>query len=196
MDIRAIALVVLLAGCIVPEPGVRPTAYDFGQLPAPAPGAEAATMPVLEIAEVRAPRHLESTYVYYRLVFSDAQAPRPYVDSRWTMPPSQLIAQRLKSRLSQGAYVLGPEDAHADLELAVELEQFDQVFDTHDASRGVVRLRASLIRDRRLVAQQSFAVERPAASADAAGGVHALTQATDAALESLAIWLEAHSGKP
>lgn len=195
MRIRVIGpmLVLLLAGCIGPQAGVRPATYDFGQSPAVASKAESSTVPVLTISDVRAPRHLESTYIYYRLAFADDQALKPYADSRWVMPPSQLMGQRLRNRLSQGVHVLGFGDARNDLALRVELEQFDQVFDTQHASRAIVRLRASLVRDRRLVAQQTFAAERPATSADAAGGVHALTQATDAALDALAAWVEEHS---
>lgn len=188
--IKAMALALLLAGCIVPEPGVRPGTYDFGQMEAPAatPG-----LPVLAISDVQAPRHLHSTLVYYRLAYSDAQMPKPYADSRWAMPPPQLVAQRLKNRLARHAAVLSSADAHADLRLLVELEQFDQVFDSPEQSRGVVVLRASLIRNQKLLAQQSFSADKPALSADGPGGVHALTQATDAALNQLADWVQAHA---
>jgi len=194
MPIRSYMLAVslLLAGCIVPEAGVRPGTYDFGPLPAVLLGTEQTNLPTLTIADVQAPRHMETTYVFYRLAYSDAQAPKPYADSRWAMPPAQLIAQRLRSRLSQNAFVLNAGEVRADLLLKVELEQFDQVFDAPEASRGVVRLRASLIRDRTVVAQQTFTVDRAAASADAVGGVHALTQATDAVLDALAGWLQTH----
>ncbi len=43
------------------------------------------------------------------------------------------------------------------------------MFDAADKSRAVVRLRANLIRNRGLVAQQSFGIERAAATPDAEG---------------------------
>ncbi len=185
-------LSMLLAGCIVPEPGIRPNAYDFGQLPAFAPDASVVSLPVLAVADILAPRRLDSTLIYYRLAFSDNQLAKPYADSRWSMPPPQLLTQRLKNRLAGSARVLGTTDARTDLRLLVELEEFDQIFDTPDSSHALVRLRASLIRGQSLLVQQTFAVESPAVTNDSPGGVHALTRATDAALDQLAIWLEGH----
>jgi cholesterol transport system auxiliary component len=41
----------------------------------------------------------------------------------------------------------------------------------------------------RLIGQRLVVVQRPAASADAQGGVQALTEATDAAVDELEQWL-------
>jgi cholesterol transport system auxiliary component len=58
----------------------------------------------------------------------------------------------------------------------------------------VLRLRCTLLESgtngERAVAQRSFHVQRPAPSADAAGGVRALTAATDAAAADIARWLQ------
>ncbi|MOA67320.1 hypothetical protein D3C78_1944370 [compost metagenome] len=61
-------------------------------------------------------------------------------------------------------------------------------------SVGWVRLRATLV-DRQpqgdvLLGQQTFTAQQPADSADAAGGVRALTLATDQAIGALQIWLQ------
>lgn len=64
-----------------------------------------------------------------------------------------------------------------------------------NAQEGValIRLHATLIEitpsGQQLVAQRSLSVQRPATSADAAGDVRALTQATDAAIDELDQWL-------
>ena len=42
----------------------------------------------------------------------------------------------------------------------------------------------------RLVGQRSIVVQRPASSADAPGGVRALTEATEAAIEEIDEWLQ------
>ena len=73
--------------------------------------------------------------------------------------------------------------------LRLELEEFSQVFDTPDKSRAVLRLRASLIRQRGVVAQQGFNIEHAADTPNAAGGVRALIAASDAASEELIDWL-------
>ena len=78
--------------------------------------------------------------------------------------------------------------------LRVELEEFSQLFDSPGESKGVVRVRCTLLENtgggERLVAQRSFNVQRPAPSADAPGGVRALTAATDAAAQDIASWLQ------
>jgi cholesterol transport system auxiliary component len=77
--------------------------------------------------------------------------------------------------------------------LRVELEEFSQVFASPTDSQGVLRLRCTLLQNtaggERLVAQRSFNVQRPAPTADAAGGVRALGAATDAAAQEIAAWL-------
>jgi cholesterol transport system auxiliary component len=59
---------------------------------------------------------------------------------------------------------------------------------------GVLRLRCTLLENtaagERFVAQRSFDIERPAPSADAAGGVRALSAAADAAARDIASWLD------
>ncbi|MBC7703147.1 MAG: membrane integrity-associated transporter subunit PqiC, partial [Rhodoferax sp.] len=67
------------------------------------------------------------------------------------------------------------------------------LFDAPGRSFGLVRLRATLVQGLpggdRLLGQRSFVVQRPAPSPDAAGGVHALTVATNTAVEEIEQWL-------
>lgn len=195
--LSAILLAMLMNGCAVPGPTQRPDTYDFGLPPATLADSQSAIKPVnskliLAVADVQAPRRLESLYLYYRLAYTDVQASKPYANSRWAMPPPQLITSRLKDRLAQDANVLSSNDVAADMSLRLELETFDQIFDTPASSKGVVRLRASLLHDRKLVAQQLFSSEQPAKTADAVGGVHALTLATDTVLNEVAAWVNAN----
>ncbi len=128
----------------------------------------------------------------YRLAYADGQQLRAYTQARWAMPPAELVQQRLREGLSGQFTVLRPgEDAPRVLQL--ELEEFSQVFDATDKSSGQLRLRAT-VRQRlpsgeRMMAQRTVMVKRPAPSADAAGGVRALSAATDAAVDELAQWL-------
>ena len=59
---------------------------------------------------------------------------------------------------------------------------------------GLIRLRATLIEQatsgEKLIAQRSVVMQRPAPSADAPGGVRALTAATDAAIDEIDVWLQ------
>jgi cholesterol transport system auxiliary component len=58
-----------------------------------------------------------------------------------------------------------------------------------------LRLRASLIRNRAIVAQQSFSIEQAAATPNAEGGVRALVAASDEAGNRLIDWLAANMKK-
>ena len=193
-------LACLLPGCsALPSAPVRPAVYDFG------PGAltpSAKTnpgLPPVVLQEVTAPPALDSAAVLYRLAYSDAQQLRPYAQARWSMRPAQLVRQRLRESLSLKRAVVNPGESSVPLALRVELQEFSQIFDTTQASSGLVRLRATLIEAKggadRLVAQQVFVVQRPAASTDAPGGVRALMAATDEAVEEIGVWLQQQAAR-
>ncbi|WP_249931330.1 ABC-type transport auxiliary lipoprotein family protein [Ramlibacter sp. 2FC] len=190
----ALLLAAALGGCALPAKPQRPALYDFGPGPLSAPAAAQAAKPPLVLTEVEAPAALDSGALLYRLAYADAQQLRPYAQARWTMPPAQLLRQRLREALSRQRPVLNAGEGGAALLLRVELEEFSQLFEAPERSQGLVRLRASLLETQagreQLLAQRSVVVQRPAASADAPGGVRALTEATDAAVEELLRWLE------
>lgn len=185
-----------LSGCAaLPDKPVRPAVYDFGPgQPAAFASASAATLPALALADVDAPAALDGTAMLYRLAYADVQQLRPYAQARWSMAPAQLVRQRLRDQLGQTRVVLGVGDGAVAATLRLELEEFTHVFEAPDRSAGLVRLRATLVQNaggrERAVAQRRFTVQRPAPSADAAGGVRALTAATAAAIDEVAQWLQ------
>lgn len=188
--------ILLIGGCgALPDKPVRPAVYDFGPglVPKATPAAGAALPPLL-LADIEAPATVDGTAVLYRLAYADVQQVRPYAQARWSMPPAQLVRQRLRDSLSQQRVVLSPAEGPAGWMLRLELEEFTQVFDAPDRSVGLVRLRATLLETvngrERLVAQRRFSVQRPAPSADAPGGVRALTAASDAAIDEIVQWLQ------
>jgi len=164
----------------------------------PAKQGQVAPLPALVLAEVDATSALDTTAVLYRLAYSDAQQLRPYAQARWSMPPAQLLRQRLRENLGQNRMVLGQGEGvaagHPALTLRVALEEFSQFFETAEKSHGLVRMRATLSHHgagiERVLAQRSFVVQRQAGSADAAAGVRALTEASDAVIADLAQWLQ------
>ena len=187
--------ILLIGGCsALPDKPVRPAVYDFGPglVPkaTPAPPAAGAALPPLLLADIEAPATVDGTAVLYRLAYADVQQVRPYAQARWSMPPAQL----LRDPLSQQRVVLSPAEGPAGWILRLELEEFTQVFDAPDRSVGLVRLRATLLETvngrERLVAQRRFTAQRPAPSADAPGGVRALTAASDAAIDEIVQWLQ------
>ncbi len=205
----------LATGCALPDKPTRATMYDFGpgalSAPAAAPpstGAPQPALPPLAIADIATSGGpLDNQAVLYRLGYLDAQQLRPYSQARWTMPPAQLVRQRMRERLSQQRVVLNAREGvalnrsqNARLPmLRLELEEFSQLFSAPDASVGLVRLHATLVEitpaGERLLAQRDLSVQRPATSADAPGGVRALTAATDAAIDELDRWLRQVSAR-
>lgn len=188
-----------LSACSALQPPSRPLVYDFGPgsiLQSPAP--RLAPLPALALVGVQAAGTLDSTAVLYRLAYSDAQQLRPYAQARWSMPPAELLRQRLREHLGQRRAVLNPADGMQAgspvLTLRVDLDEFSQLFEGAQQSTGLLRLRATLGQfgagGEKLVAQRNFVVQRISASPDAAGGVRALTTAADAAIEEIDAWVQ------
>jgi cholesterol transport system auxiliary component len=207
MNPAAIALgcALLVAGCgALPDKPARTTLYDFGPgLTAPAAAAPAAaTLPTLALAEFDSNSRLDGTQILYRLGYADANELRPYGQSRWSLPPAQLLRQRLRDTLSERRTVLGPEESatisrsrgETPDTLRISLDEFSHYFDSASASVGLVRLRATLVRSApagdRVLGQRTFTVRRPASSADAPGGVKALISASDAAMAEVVQWVD------
>lgn len=188
--IAGLALALACAGCsFTPAPAPPVARFDFGPVP-PGNPTQILRHPLV-IYDVSAPAWLDSPSIYYRLAYQDAARPQAYADSRWVASPAELIATRLRGRLApsgKGGIVHPADGARASYALRVELNEFTQVFDAPGRSRAVVRLRASVLGSRALIAQKSFSVERPASTPDAEGGVRALIGASDEAVDQLVAW--------
>ena len=176
---------VLLSACVGGlNNSVPVVVYDFG-LPAARLVADGSWSRLA--LEVRSPSWFDSPNVDYRLAYEDPLTRREYVGSRWVGAPGMLIAQRLRQQL--GA-VSSAANVTTDCLLRVELQEFSQVFDSPQSSRGVLLGSVSLIDSkRRLVAERLVAIEKPAATADAHGGVKALAAASSELGQLLADWL-------
>jgi cholesterol transport system auxiliary component len=181
----AIGVAAALGGCAGPgaAPGSR---YDLG--PANLP-AQADPLPALRMYEVHAPRALDSDAILYRLSYADPRRTAAYANSHWTMTPAQLLTQRLRAVLStHGTVLAGGTAVNAPL-LTVDLEQFEQVFESEGKSHGALTARATLMREGKVLAQRTFIVRAPASMPDAAGGVDALAAASDDFVAQLVAWL-------
>jgi cholesterol transport system auxiliary component len=208
----------LVSSCALQKPTPVPVLYDFGPgALQDTPSTRIANLPPLEISTPQTSPALSSTAVLYRLGYADAQQLKPYTLARWSMPPAQLIGQRLRAQLALHRAVLSrgdltpagaprglalmpaapasvpvsrPEPLH---HLRLELEEFSQLFDAPEASSGVLRLRATLSQrgasGEALLAQRSFIARQSAPTPDATGGVRALTAATDQVVKDIEVWL-------
>ena len=213
----------MLAGCSILDKPMRLAMYDFGPgelasasaplasvSSASSPASTAVTkLPALALDDIASPAGaLDNTSVLYRLAYVDAQQLRAYSQARWSSPPAQLIRQRLREQLSQRRSVFNAREGVAlnrsqsavlPPVLRMELEEFSQVFSGPQTSVGLIRLRATLLEltpgGEKLLGQRTFAIEQPATSADAAGGVRALTAATDSAIAAIDQWLQQNQAR-
>jgi cholesterol transport system auxiliary component len=191
----------LLQACssLTPDKPVRATLYDFG--PPPAPAGTGAPQPPIVLADPEAASALETSGLLYRLAYADPHQLLPYAHARWTGPPQRLVRLRLREILGRDRAVLDLAESASlartagslPRTLRIDLEEFSHTFDSPTQSSGVVRMRATLTENtpagERLVGQRVFSQRQPAATADAPGGVRALTAATDAVAQDIAAWL-------
>jgi cholesterol transport system auxiliary component len=208
LSISAFSLVLLSACSALPDKPMRSSMYDFGPglLSTPATTRQAPLPPIALDNIATSGGALDNMAVLYRLGYEDEQHLRPYAQSRWTMPPAQLVRQRMRDQLGQrravfnaGAGVALNRSQNAQstalpLLLRVDLEEFSHLFTTPDTSVGLVRLRVTLLEvtpaGEKLIGQRNVIAQRPAPTPDAPGGVRALTLATDAAIEEIDQWLQ------
>jgi cholesterol transport system auxiliary component len=184
-------LLLTLSGCAVSEPPARSQAYDLGPLSRKDAAADTPRLPALSVAHIDAPSWLDSTRMFYRLAYANEQQPRQYSGSRWITPPAQLFEQRLKSWIGQeGNMVLSASAGAMRVPvLQIEVDEFTQIFESPAQSAAHVTVRAAVIQNRILIAQQTFMKKLPAPTADAPGGVRALADASDAVIADMMRWL-------
>jgi cholesterol transport system auxiliary component len=189
-------LALTLGACSLGPPQKDAAAtYDFGGLPAPASGQPRIRASLL-VHAVAAPGWLEGYSIIYRLNYQDAARSYAYANSRWAAPAAALLTQRLRAQLalsSDGGILNVNDGARADYALRVELDDFSQIFDSATASRAVITARASIVSvtRRALLAQKTFAIDRPAQGANADGGARALAAAGSELVDAVTAWTAA-----
>ena len=197
--VLGIILSALLLACSTPAPVVR---YDLGVPPvantpplAPGPGDYVAAE-----VEVLAPAWLDTPALLYRLAYADESQVHAYAQSQWVAPPARLVEQAMRrlgavQRSCGGSATREAAPDAAATRLAVELEEFSQVFDAPQASRVVLSARARLLaaRTHAVLAQRDFDLRSAAPSADAPGAVHALQELTNLFAASVTTWAAAQT---
>jgi cholesterol transport system auxiliary component len=181
-----LAAALLLGGCVPNNVRQDDAAlFDFGEAAAPW------NAPALRGVDVVAPSWLGTPAMQYRLGYAEAARRRAYVESRWAAPPAELIEQALRRRALAPATAAGVgDDGALGCRLRIDVDEFVQAFDTAQSSRVVLALRASLVsRNEQPVASRAFALERPAASADAHGGVVAAAAVVQGLTGEVAAWI-------
>lgn len=181
----------LLSACSSTPVAQQLQQYDFGPLTSSAPAQAGQGKLQISIADIGIPPALDSNAMLYRLQYDNVQQLKAYTLHRWSMPPAQLLAQRLKAGLvAQGADVLANTDGAANLPiLRLEVDEFSQIFTSTSQSNAQISLRASVIKGHKLVAQKSFQQKIAATTADAPGGARAMREAADASIMEIQSWI-------
>ncbi|WP_170133698.1 ABC-type transport auxiliary lipoprotein family protein [Undibacterium pigrum] len=184
-------LLMLLSACSSTPVAQQLQQYDFGPLTSSTPAQAGQTKLQISIADIGIPPALDSNAMLYRLQYDNVQQLKAYTLHRWSMPPAQLLAQRLKAGLvAQGADVLANTDGAANLPvLRLEVDEFSQIFTSASQSNAQISLRASVIKGHKLVAQRSFQQKIAATTADAPGGARAMREAADASIMEIQSWI-------
>ncbi|MFZ6801608.1 ABC-type transport auxiliary lipoprotein family protein [Undibacterium sp. Di24W] len=184
----SVPLVLLFSACASTE---VQRSYDFGSNNKPPIGGQLATLKI-SLAEIQVPMNLEGSAMLYRLIYDNPQELRSYANSRWSMPPAQLLKQKIISRINQegGTVTTGADGTSGLPILRIDLEEFAQHFSTLESSQVQLRWRASLINNKQLLAQKVFSAQSNSGSPDAVGGARAMPQASDQAITELIVWLQ------
>jgi len=186
--VRRVALAIAclaLAGCLSgPRSSQDIARYDFG--PQPMPSADWGRVPVRHV-EVKAPSWLDTPALQYRLLFADVAQRYSYGSSRWSAPPAELVEASLRRQ------ILSRQDpaVKGGCSLRVALDEMVHAFSGPQRSEGVVDLQASLAAPggNRVLARKRFTAATPAPTADARGGVEAMSRATTHAIDDMRQWL-------
>jgi len=169
--------------------------YDFGAVEKPEEKAPICRLPLIQLADITAPSALSSNMMLYRLLYADGQQIYSYASHRWNMTPVQLLTQRIKMQLALRGVtlidngIINPNSNLNIVQVRLELEDFNQYFRDTTRSYAQLQVRASLIRDRKLLAQTMLQQQVNADNADAPAGAKAMRMAADELILNLTHWL-------
>lgn len=179
----AMIAVLLLAACGGNVRTADPVRYDFGSLD----GSTAATRLPLAAVNVQAASWLAGPAMHFRLAYAEPLQRRSYGESRWAVPPAELLAALLKRRLMFAE----AESGAAGCRLQLVVDELEQRFDDPRQSFAVLDVRAQLMarRGAEVLARRTFHIRKPTPTPDARGGAAATRDAAQALAAELAGWL-------
>jgi cholesterol transport system auxiliary component len=180
-----ICLTSLLTACLgANRPGPESAIYDFGL--ASKPDRIDTRVDIGRITAVDAVDHRR---IRYRLDYRNPAQIHTYAQNRWASSPAALLESRVRS-ITNAA-----KQAHCGIHL--EIEAFDQVFSSPNASSGVVSLHATLYakQPRRNLFSHMVQTSSTAPSADSKGAVAALDSASSQAILQILQWADESAAK-
>lgn len=191
----ALASLGVLGACgLRPAPRTPVALYDFGSLQTGTPTVETRIAQVIVVQDPIAPLWLDNHDMFYRLAYDEPARLRRYGSSRWAISPVQLVGTLLRTRIGEATErgaAIRDYGLESDYWVWVELEEFNQFFDTEQTVRALVRLKVALNerRGRRLLAQRTFAADAACPSPNAQGAVVGLRVASERVVADVVDWV-------
>jgi cholesterol transport system auxiliary component len=162
-----------LAACSTNASRVDAVRYDFGLAgPVEADSGIAAV-------ELIAPSWLTGDAIEYRLAHVDPASRRAYADSRWAASPAELLRVAMQHRFA----------GRGNCRVRLELDEFLQVFDSAQAARQQMVVRAVLLVGGTPTDHRVFSITESAPTADARGAVLAAGQGVRQLGDQMSAWL-------
>ena len=143
--------------------------------------APAARLPALRIGSVRALAPFDSTDMQYRLAYRNAAEVAAFANSRWAAPPADMIRKQLLRATEEGA---------GRCTLAVEVQEFSQVFASPAESEARIEMHIVLSSVAKTVSKQIAAIDGKAGP-DAVSGASGFARAASRAIAELSSWVAA-----
>ncbi len=165
-------LLVICTGCSVPAK--QPTLHDFGRTLAGSTHQAKATI------NVNAPTWLWDNRIRYRQLFTSPSEIRFYGLDRWIAALPELLEQ-----------YFAISSSNLDYALLIRLQDFEQQFDSPDLARVVLRFSvdAYAVDDKQKLMTETFYLEQPTKTPDAAGAINGFTDLTRQAEQKIQAWL-------
>lgn len=154
--------------------------YDLGL--GGTPVLAAAIAPAM--VDVAAPPWLGTSLMQYRLKWTDPDRRRAYTQARWSAPPAEMLHVLFERGLNAGA-------GGSHCRMRIDLYEFQQFFESENASTVEIVLRAGLLQPRsdHPFAVREFRVRQHTETADAIGGVAAYRLAADELSLEMGRWI-------
>lgn len=183
--------ILLLAGCSTTTPAVNEyTVFPFYAHQNSPTGRDSLSLKLMPTKSIAS---LASKKIYY---LYDGGQTGAYLYSRWSDTPANMIERCLSFSLQNRnlfkALLPAASSASADMTLESDLHAFYHRFHEDGTNEGYIDITYRLIesKNKHVIASKRFVITSPASSADASGGVSALSDATRRLCDESASWLE------
>jgi cholesterol transport system auxiliary component len=179
------SLIGLLTGCLATsKPGPESAVYDFGL------NVETGKIDSnVDIGKVTAVDAIDHRRIRYRLNYQNPSQVFTYTQSRWASSPANLLAAKFRTMVNISEL--------SNCGINLQIEAFDQVFESPGSSAGLVKIHASLYakKSRQNLLSHMVQENAGAPSADGKGGVAALDTASTNAILRIVEWANTNSAQ-